>query len=870
MTLTPLAAVVRVLAGEAIETSTYEAIGAPHRRLIDAIALHTEGHVGARDLVALVRHVLRYESEHQGVDQHLRVPRDGWPLESHWLEASCSVVVAGPDRFVISAQPWRPAWIDEPTGDVGRPAEGGTRRRHDLREPGDAFLVDALGPAFTRYSSIGQKQAIRAVLAAEPGATLLVNLPTGSGKSAVALAPAILHSNPTGVSVVVVPTTSLALDQERAALQHLASGSAATASNERLAYYSDQPETERQAIRNAIREGRQRLLFTSPESLIQSLAPSLYAAAAAGHLRYLTIDEAHTVASWGVDFRPEFQALSGFRRDLLREIAATARPGFKTILMSATITEDAVDTLTTLFGDPGPMEIVSSVFIRPEPEYWISSARSEDERRDRLLEAARHLPRPAIVYVSQPAHAEQIASALRSDGHRRVRVVSGSTTAAARLRAIQDWRGDDLSHDGSTSQSRVDVIVGTSAFGLGVDQSDVRAVVHACLPESIDRYYQEVGRGGRDGRSSLALLVHTPADRGIAETLSSNRVIGVELGLERWKSMLESKRPLGDNRFQVSLDARRSEIWRGSRENEAWNLRTIALMMRAGLLRLDAERPPLTTEEMTPDETDEAFRHYITSAVVEIIDPGHLDPATWARVVEPARRKTIKSSRLGFALMMEVLAHTRDLSGIFVDAYRVTHNTALGPAADVAPQGGCGGCVDCRAHGRHPYANRPSTPEGLAHPASTLSSGLAELVDASGPPLIVTFDPDEPRRTGRWPEFTELLGLLVRNGVRLLSASPTVLALPAVATAHRKTRDGFLFTEPNPAHLFAPRVATLIVHDPFVPRPVVPRRYFQVPSRPHPRIILIPRDARDPERPDHDVIELRHPNVDVDTLLSIL
>ena len=140
----------------------------------------------------------------------------------------------------------------------------------------------------------------------------------------------------------------------------------------------------------------------SPESLLTSLAPSLYAAAEAGHMRYFVIDEAHIVTSWGVEFRPEFQALSGFRRDLLRVATAAGQSGFKTVVMSATITEDALDTLVTLFGEPGPVEYAASVFVRPEPEYWIHDCESADERLDLVVDAARHLPRPAVIYVSRP------------------------------------------------------------------------------------------------------------------------------------------------------------------------------------------------------------------------------------------------------------------------------------------------------------------------------------------------------------------------------------------------------------------------------------------------------------------------------------
>ena len=112
-----------------------------------------------------------------------------------------------------------------------------------------------------------------------------------------------------------------------------------------------------------------------------------------------------------------------------------------------------------------------------------------------------------------------------------------------------------------------------------------------------------------------------PSDLGVAENLSATRVIGVELGLERWSAMLNSAQPLGANRYRVSLDTQRSAIVRGSRENEAWNLRTLSLMMRAGLIRGDSEAPP-AADDTSEDEASEAFRRYITSALIEVTDPG--------------------------------------------------------------------------------------------------------------------------------------------------------------------------------------------------------------------------------------------------------
>jgi hypothetical protein len=434
---------------------------------------------------------------------------------------------------------------------------------------------------------------------------------------------------------------------------------------------------------------------------------------------------------------------------------------------------------------------------------------------------------------------------------------------------IEQWRGDSFVPELNARVSEVDVVVGTSAFGLGVDQGDVRSVVHACLPESIDRYYQEVGRGGRDGRGSLAITLHARGDRRIAEDLSTNRVIGVELGLERWSAMLRGGTPLGDQSYRVSLDARRSTITRGSRENEAWNLRTLSLMMRAGLIRLDAEPPP-TAQELADDDVNDAFRSYVTAAVVEVLHAGHLDAETWRSLVEPARRRTIRSSIEGWELMLTALDGTSDLGALFAEAYQVGAETTLGRAAVTLPQRSCAGCANCREHGRQPYAGYGAFPEPVRAPAVAVSSTLRDVVGGDGGSLLVTIDPRPIRRRQRWPEFIEILNALVRHGIRLLSAPPSVRQLQGVATAHHVIRDGYLLTESNPRHVLAPRIPTVIVHDPFEDRPILPIDYFRIPSQPHVQIILVPPDSRDPERPERPVTETRHPNLDADTLLSIL
>jgi hypothetical protein len=154
---------------------------------------------------------------------------------------------------------------------------------------------------------------------------------------------------------------------------------------------------------------------------------------------------------------------------------------------------------------------------------------------------------------------------------------------------MRAWQADEI-----------DLVVATSAFGLGVDKADVRAVIHACLPEHVDRYYQEVGRGGRDGRACVSLLLPAPDDFETARRLNRKTLISTEednenKGFERWKAMYARREELGDGRDRVPLTAV-PEYGFGQFENNAanvaWNLRTLALLARAGVIELDAQPPP--------------------------------------------------------------------------------------------------------------------------------------------------------------------------------------------------------------------------------------------------------------------------------------
>ncbi|MEH2286875.1 protein DpdF [Nostoc sp.] len=635
-----------------------------------------------------MRHVLRREDEKQGGSSptYLQIPRKPPFVDSTiWEQASIIVLREDKEHYLISARPWQPEWLD--LADKYPPdtplLDEKPRRNYQLVS-GDPFLQLM---KFEKYSSIGQREAIRAVLTAPDNSTLIINLPTGAGKSLCAQLPALLNSrNNNGVSVVVVPTTALAIDQERAlkskSLVHHAT-----------AYYSDdsvEGKERREGIRDRIRAGTQRIIFTSPESLMDSLASALYEAAHRGILRYFIIDEAHMVEQWGDDFRPAFQEIPGLRRDLLR------LSPFRTLLLTATLTESCLDTLETLFGQD--LQVISAVQLRPEPAYWFKRCETEEIRKQRLLEAVYHLPRPLIIYGTKVKDVEDWKRELTRAGFKRCDLMTGKSTTEQREQLIEKWR-----------EGKIDIVIATSAFGLGIDQSDVRAVIHVCIPETIDRFYQEVGRGGRDGKACMSLTLYTTEDFNVARGLNEKSTITIERGLQRWQSMFAKKEPLKDGKYSVPINNPPSLLERDidmrSDQNRAWNIRTLTLMNRANLIAIDSVEPPQKKnfESKSEEAYQAAWDLYRNSRVICIRNQFHDKKFTWESEVEPVRQKRQNWSYKNLQLMKEALNSKRCISEIFAQAYSIPPRHTPENRNTVIVFPACGGCPICRKNGVTPF-----------------------------------------------------------------------------------------------------------------------------------------------------------------------
>jgi ATP-dependent DNA helicase RecQ len=828
-----------------------ECADASHRRLLGVLhTLASGASVGQADLVALIRHVLRREQERQGGRaQSALVPQmPSWPTSALWKRAGFDVEEHSAGFARIQARRWQPAWL--PGAEQVPPEQAAFAedvRRNYAEVSGDPFL-SAVGKI--RYRSTGQRASVRAVVTTPPGATLVVNLPTGAGKSLCAHVPALLGSESHGVTIVVMPTTALCIDQEnalRALVPHPTAhyGGASAEQRERNA-----------EIRKRVANGTQRIVFTSPESLVGALSHAVYKAARAGLLRFLVIDEAHMVEQWGDEFRSAFQEVAGMRIDLLRNCVSQH---FRTVLLTATLTESCLDTLETLFGRPGPFAVVSAVQLRPEPAYWHARCATEAEKQARVLDAVHHLPRPLILYVTRIRDANAWFERIRAAGYTRCDVVTGETPDERRREVLERWR-----------EGRTDIVVATSAFGLGVDKEDVRAVVHACVPENIDRYYQEVGRGGRDGRASLSLVIYTHDDLTVADGLNSKKIIGIDRGRERWCSMFRRKETTATaGRYRLAVDIPPSfelgDIDMVNDYNVAWNIRTLTLMARARMIELDADPPPSLSiaEGADPDVERETFEAaivaYRTTRVVRVLQQEHELEQTWLAVAEPERKRARRFAQRSLELMRAVLEATQCVADVLAAVYTV------GPAERDAHRQiyvarACGGCPHCRASGTRPFASPLPLPPPPWPAQNDLGATLRAQIGAE-PVLGIFYRPPAKRRDER--TLGNVLAWFANQGIRNFVVPPPYFDI-AWAAFDRLGLVVFLSEQLDPgAALELPRAPMLILHPPTVP---LPRDLYL--HRPAPgnerstRVLLLPASATDPERDDVPAEErFRYPNL---------
>jgi ATP-dependent DNA helicase RecQ len=375
----------------------------------------------------------------------------------------------------------------------------------------DAFMdqlvspVPALSEALERYWGYTsfrplQREAMDAILS---GRDSVVVLPTGGGKSLCFQAPAIVRE---GLAVVVSPLISLMKDQ----VDTLVGNGVAAA-----CYNSSLGADRKTAVLAGLREGKYRLLYVSPERLVGDGGDAFINLLARSAVQFVAIDEAHCISQWGHDFRPEYRQLGRLR---------TLLPGISLHAYTATATARVRRDIAAQLGLVDPVELVGS-FDRPNLLYRVLARAN---LKQQLLDVlSRHRGQAGIVYCTSRREVDALAAWLKERGVRALPYHAG---------LADDERSR---HQDAFLEEEADVIVATVAFGMGIDRSDVRFVVHAGAPQSLEHYQQESGRAGRDGLEAECVLIYSTAD------------------FMKWRLMLERNGELTDASRKLLRDIER-------------------------------------------------------------------------------------------------------------------------------------------------------------------------------------------------------------------------------------------------------------------------------------------------------------------------
>jgi len=443
----------------------------------------------------------------------------------------------------------------------------------------------------------GQAEVVEAQM---QGRDVLAVAPTGSGKSLSYWVPAILGD---GLTVVVSPLIALMKDQVDRLVAH----------GVRAAFINSTLNSSEQRERlEAASRGEYQLLYVAPERFGR---PGFMARLATLGVRRLIVDEAHCISTWGHDFRPDYRLIGA-------ALEACGRPPIGAF--TATATPSVRQDIASNLGLRDPLVVVTG-FNRPNLRLETVTARGAHDRLEQLRRRLNPGDGRALVYTGTVKGAESTAAAITSWGFPAA-PYHGRLPDASRRRIQDAFAAKDLR-----------VVVATSAFGMGVDFPDIRQVIHMGFPGSVEAYYQEAGRAGRDGRPSLCLLIHSGKDRDLQvyfietafpelrEVMSAHTAYS-RLGV--WNADPEELKPLMPDPAWKSLDASKR------------------LLLRAGALRSDGSVAPFDASQFDFKQAAALKQHAYTK-LAQMIEYAKLRSCRHAYITdyfgEPSTERSCRS-----------------------------------------------------------------------------------------------------------------------------------------------------------------------------------------------------------------------------------
>ena len=546
---------------------------------------------------------------------------------------------------------------------------------------------------FTHFKSLEQKLSVYGGLKTPDGFTTLISMPTGGGKSLVTQT---LAYEKTGLTIVVVPTVSLAIDQERVAKQNIINSD----SGEIFCYYSGSNNIA--DISRAIEKKTARLLFISPEALIKNtqFQQLIGVANSRKYIKNIVIDEAHIVVAWGDFFRVDYQCLGPWRRELLK-----TTPEIRTFLLSATYRDETVSSLKRMFSDNEKWLEIRCDSLRKEPRFIFLEAKGYQDKKRKVVSLVDHLPHPMILYVNAPYQADKWKQILENEGYKNIRTFTGETKAAERDKLINEW-----------SDNEYEIMIATSAFGVGVDKPDVRTVIHLYVPESPDSYYQELGRGGRDGLCCLSVMCVDQEDLSSAsdhlgQVLTTPKLWG------RWWSMFQNPvNPWHDGKISIMASTKPNYnkinfFEEGNETDEKWNINVLLLLNRYGLI------------DIVGLDLDQDNRYIFT---IKILDKTILQENEQSlQLINDIREKEVNKSLRDFSLIIDSIKNNDRIcwSSMFYETYPLVSEY----------------CAGCNAHEQieRDEVSRFPLLESVSGPEKEISVAAMEFFSDTNEALII-------------------------------------------------------------------------------------------------------------------------------------